>query len=156
MQVYGAWIEKYCVLCSKTYNTSCSLSWLPGVYRQAARGTRIYETHRRRFGNRIPYRLSYRPDIPALSISKRCQIAFLSRVCGFRCLICIWYRMTHMELVIEFYRIDVVQAATFARYLSNIEWLTSCRPRNYMVSIRHRLLYRPYIRMLISKRYQMA
>ena len=147
---------KYCVLCAKTYNISGSLSWLPVGYRQAARGARICDTHERRFGNRIPYRLSYRPDI-ALPISKRYQMAFLSRVCRFRCLISIWYRMTDMELATEFYRIDVVSiyTDTFARYLSNMEWLTSRGPRNYMVSIRHRLPYRPYIRMLMSKRYQM-
>ena len=67
--------KKYYVLCSKTYNASGSLSWLPAVYPHAARGARISETHRRRFGNRIPYRLSYWPDI-ALPVSKRYQMAF--------------------------------------------------------------------------------
>ena len=42
-QVYGAWIKRYCVLCSRTYNTSRSLSQLPTGSRQAARGARICE-----------------------------------------------------------------------------------------------------------------
>ena len=44
MRVSGAWIQRYCVLCSKRYNTlhSCHNS-LAGS-RQAARGARICET----------------------------------------------------------------------------------------------------------------
>ena len=37
-------IKRYCVLCSKTYNTSDSCHYLPAGSRQAARGARICET----------------------------------------------------------------------------------------------------------------
>ena len=44
---------------------------------------------------------------------------------------------------------------SLATYLSDIEWLTLFRQPNYMVSIsiQHRVLYRPYIRIMISKWY---
>ena len=58
--------------------------------------------------------------------------------------------MTDVELAVESYL-----SISVATYLSHIVWLTSFRQRNYMVSIsiRHRVLYRPYIRIMISKRY---
>ena len=58
--------------------------------------------------------------------------------------------MTDVELAVKSYL-----SISLATYLSDIEWLTSFRQRNYMVSIsiRHRVLYRPYIRITISKRY---
>ena len=58
--------------------------------------------------------------------------------------------MTDVELAVESYL-----SISLATYLSDIEWLTSFRQPNYMVSlsIRHRLLYRPHIRIMISKRY---
>ena len=59
---------------------------------------RICETRRRRFSNRIPYQLLYRPDI-ALPISKHYQMALSSRVCQFRWfLISVWYRMTEIKI----------------------------------------------------------
>ena len=42
MRVNGAWIKKYCALCSKTYKHSCHN--FPAGSRQAARGARICET----------------------------------------------------------------------------------------------------------------
>ena len=58
--------------------------------------------------------------------------------------------MTNVELAVESYI-----SISLATYLSDIEWLTSFRQRNYMVSRskRHRVLFRPYIRIMISKRY---
>ena len=58
--------------------------------------------------------------------------------------------MADVELAVESYL-----SISLATYLSDIEWLTSFRQRNYMVSIsiRHWVLYRPYIRITISKRY---
>ena len=58
--------------------------------------------------------------------------------------------MTDVELAVESYL-----STSLATYLSDIEWLTSFQQRNYMVSIsiRYRVLYRPYIRITISKRY---
>ena len=58
--------------------------------------------------------------------------------------------MTDVELAVESHL-----SISLATYLSDIVWLTSFRQRNYMVSIsiRHRVLYRPYIRIMISKRY---
>ena len=58
--------------------------------------------------------------------------------------------MTDVELTVESYL-----SISLVTYLSDIEWWTSFRQRNYMVSIsiRHRVLYRPYIRITISKRY---
>ena len=58
--------------------------------------------------------------------------------------------MTDVELGVESYL-----SISVAPYLSDIVWLTSLRQRNYMVciSIRHRVLYPPYIRIMISKRY---
>ena len=44
MRVNGAWIKRYCALCSKTYNTLHSCHNFPGGSRQAARGARICET----------------------------------------------------------------------------------------------------------------
>ena len=44
MRVNGAWIKRYCVLCSKTINTLHSCHKFPDGSRQAARGTRICET----------------------------------------------------------------------------------------------------------------
>ena len=60
--------------------------------------------------------------------------------------ISIWCRMTDVELAVESYI-----SISLATYLSDI----SFRQPNYMVSlsIRHRLLYRPHIRIMISKRY---
>ena len=57
--------------------------------------------------------------------------------------------MTDVELAVESYL-----SISLATNLSDIEWLTSFRQPNYMVSIsiRHRVLYRPYIRIMISKR----
>ena len=43
VQVYGAWIKRYCVLCLKTYNTSHSPVILPSGSQQATRGARICE-----------------------------------------------------------------------------------------------------------------
>ena len=59
--------------------------------------------------------------------------------------------MTDVELAVESYL-----SISLATYLSDIEWLTSFRQPNYMVSIliRHRELYRPYKRIMISKRYR--
>ena len=64
--------------------------------------------------------------------------------------ISIWCRMTDVELAVESYL-----SISLAAYLSDIEWLTSLRQPNYMVSIliQHRVLYRPYIRIMISKLY---
>ena len=64
--------------------------------------------------------------------------------------ISIWCKMTDMELAIESYL-----SILLATYLSDIVWLTSFRQRNYMVSIsiRHQVLDRPYIRIMISERY---
>ena len=58
--------------------------------------------------------------------------------------------MTDVELAVESYL-----SISLATYLSDIVWLTLFRQRNYMVSIskRHRVLYRPYIRIMISKLY---
>ena len=58
--------------------------------------------------------------------------------------------MTDVELAVESYL-----SISLATYLSDIVWLTSFRQRNYMVSIsiRHHVLYRPYIRIMISQRY---
>ena len=58
--------------------------------------------------------------------------------------------MTHVELAVESYL-----SISLATYRSDIEWLTSFRQPNYIVSIsiRHRVLYRPYIRIMISKWY---
>ena len=44
MRVNGAWIKRYCVLCSKTYNTLHSCHNFPAGSRQATRGARICET----------------------------------------------------------------------------------------------------------------
>ena len=44
IRVNGAWIKRYCVLSSKTYNTMHSCYNFPVGSRQAARGTRICET----------------------------------------------------------------------------------------------------------------
>ena len=44
MRVNGAWIKRYCISCSKTYNTSHSCHNFPAGLRQAARGARICET----------------------------------------------------------------------------------------------------------------
>ena len=44
MRVNGAWIKRYCVLCSKTYNTLHSCHNFPAGSRQAASATRICET----------------------------------------------------------------------------------------------------------------
>ena len=49
MWVNGAWIKRYCVLCSKTYNTLHSCHNFPAGSRQAARGARICETSVLRF-----------------------------------------------------------------------------------------------------------
>ena len=56
--------------------------------------------------------------------------------------------MTDVELAVESYL-----SISLATYLSDIEWLTSFRQWNYMVSISipHQVLYRPYIRITISK-----
>ena len=64
--------------------------------------------------------------------------------------ICIYCRMTDVELAVESYL-----SISLATYLSDIEWLASFRQRNYMgsISIRLWVLYRPYIRITISKRY---
>ena len=43
MQVNGAWIKKYCVLCSEAYNTLHSCHKFPAGSRQATRGARICE-----------------------------------------------------------------------------------------------------------------
>ena len=83
--------------------------------------------------------------IPLLPISKQQNGIFDSRMS-----ISIWYKMTNVELAVESYL-----SISLATYISDIEWLTSFPQRNYMVSIsiRHRVLYRPYIRIMISKRY---
>ena len=44
MRVNGAWIKRYCISCSKTYNTSHSCHNFPAGSRQATRGTRICQT----------------------------------------------------------------------------------------------------------------
>ena len=44
MQVYGAWIKRYSVLCSKTYNTLHTCHNFPACSRQAARGLHFCET----------------------------------------------------------------------------------------------------------------
>ena len=44
MRVNGAWIKRYCILCSKAYNTSHSCHNFPAGSRQAARGACICET----------------------------------------------------------------------------------------------------------------
>ena len=44
MQVNGAWVKRYCLLCSKPYNTLHSCHNFPAGSRQAARGARICET----------------------------------------------------------------------------------------------------------------
>ena len=44
MRVNEAWIKRYCVLCSKTYNTLHSCHNFPAGSRQAAMGARICET----------------------------------------------------------------------------------------------------------------
>ena len=44
MRVNGAWIKRYCVLCSKTYNTLHSCHNFPAGLQQAARDARICET----------------------------------------------------------------------------------------------------------------
>ena len=44
MRVNGAWTKRYCVLCSKTFNTLHSCQNFPAGSRQAARGARICET----------------------------------------------------------------------------------------------------------------
>ena len=44
MWVNGAWVKRYCVLCSKTYNTLHSCHNFPADSRQAARDARICET----------------------------------------------------------------------------------------------------------------
>ena len=56
--------------------------------------------------------------------------------------------MTDEELAVESYL-----SISLATHLSDLVWLTSFRQRNYMVSIsiRHRVLYRPYMRNMISK-----
>ena len=51
MQVNGAWIKIYCVLCSKTYNTLHSCHNFPVGSRQATSGTRICETSLLRLTN---------------------------------------------------------------------------------------------------------
>ena len=58
--------------------------------------------------------------------------------------------MTDVELAVESF-----PSISLATYLYDIVWLTSFRQRNCMLSlsIRHRVLYRPYIRIMISKRY---
>ena len=58
--------------------------------------------------------------------------------------------MTDVELAVKSYL-----SISLATYLSDIVWLTSFRQRNHMesISIRHRVLYRPYISIMISKRY---
>ena len=58
--------------------------------------------------------------------------------------------MTDVEWTVESYL-----SISLATYLSDIERLTSFRQPNYMVSIpiRHRVLYRPYIRIMVSKWY---
>ena len=64
--------------------------------------------------------------------------------------ISIWCRMTDVEWAVESYL-----SISLATYLSEVVWLTSFRQRNYMVSIsiRHPVLYRPYIIIPMSKRY---
>ena len=44
IRVNGAWTKRYCVLCSKTYNTLHSCHNFSAGSRQAARGARICET----------------------------------------------------------------------------------------------------------------
>ena len=44
MRINGAWVKRYCVLCSKTYNTLHSCHNFPAGSRQDARGARICET----------------------------------------------------------------------------------------------------------------
>ena len=44
MRLYGAWIKRYCILCSKTYNTFHSRDNFHAGSRQAAGGARICET----------------------------------------------------------------------------------------------------------------
>ena len=44
MWVYGTWIKRYCVLCSKTYNTLHSCDNFPAGSWQASRGACICET----------------------------------------------------------------------------------------------------------------
>ena len=44
VQVCGAWIRIYYILCSKTYSTLGGLFWTPAGSRQAARGARICES----------------------------------------------------------------------------------------------------------------
>ena len=44
MRVNGAWIKRYCISCSKTYNTLHSCHNFPAGSRQAASGARICET----------------------------------------------------------------------------------------------------------------
>ena len=58
--------------------------------------------------------------------------------------------MTDVELAVESY-----QSISLVTYISDIKWLTSFRQQNYMVSIsiRHRVLCRPYIKLMKSKRY---
>ena len=44
VQVCGAWIRIYYVLCSKTYSTLGGLFWIPAVSQQAIRGACICES----------------------------------------------------------------------------------------------------------------
>ena len=44
MRGNGAWIKRYCVLCSKTYHTLHICHNFPASSRHAARGVRICET----------------------------------------------------------------------------------------------------------------
>ena len=43
MRVNGAWIKRYCVLCSKTYHTLQSCHNFPAGSRQVARGACVWE-----------------------------------------------------------------------------------------------------------------
>ena len=57
--------------------------------------------------------------------------------------------MADVELAVESYL-----SISLVTYLSDIEWLTSFLQRNYLyISIRHGVLCRPYICIIISKRY---
>ena len=87
--------------------------------------------------------------IPSFSISKQQNGIFVSRL-QIYISISIWCRMTDVKLAVESYL-----SISLATYLSDIVWLTSSRQRNHMesISIRHRVLYRPYISIMLSKRY---
>ena len=45
LQVCGAWIRIYYILCSKPYSNFGGLFWFPAGSPRATRGTRFCETH---------------------------------------------------------------------------------------------------------------